>query len=267
MDIMVRWPGAADATSGSTYKVERTVDWETWSSLAASQAATAPYAAITGALADDVDYGDASIPLVSATAFGTSGYGSLDDAYFTWSGKSTDTLTGVVWVLGYGTYAAGSTVRSLHESYEDTGVTPTLGAAVYRITHQLGGVSAPADYIWFYAPGAPVSSEHCRVFVKVFADVGLEPLVDVAVKVYLVAEGDFTTVGNQYVDPETSTVNTVQVNALGIAAFDLWHSGSRFAAEGGSTASYVFEINSVQMWSVQVADIPARQFALLGQLV
>jgi hypothetical protein len=267
MDIMLRWPGAADATSDSTYMIERTLDWETWDQLGDSKPATSPYATVSSALADEVAYGDTSIPLVSAAAFGSSGYGALDDAFFTWSGKSINTLTGVQWVLGYGVYATGSMVRSLHESYQDVDVTPANGAVVYRITHERDGLAAPADYVWFYAPGAPISSEHCRVIVKAFADVGLKPLVDIPVTCHLADEGDFTRVGNQYVDPKTSSSNTQQTNALGLAMFDVWHSGSRFNSDGKGTATYVFSINNAAPFVVNVDNIPARQVLLLGQLV
>lgn len=266
-DITVRWAGAPDAAAGSTYKVERSTNWASWTTVAAGQAATSPYATIQSTLASDATYGGTSIVLASGTAFGSTGYGSMGDAYFTWSGKSTNTLTGVVWVMGSGTYASGTEVRSLHESYADTGVTVTLHAVVYRITHILAGVESAPNFIWFYVPGAPASSEHCRVLIGVFADVGMEPLEAVAVTCALSGEGDFTSVGNSYIDPETSSLNEATTNALGLVVFDCWHSGSRFAAEGGSVASYVFTIGGTAAFSVTVDSIPARPFMFLGQLV
>lgn len=266
MDITVRWAGASDATASSVYKIERSTDWTTWTLLAAAQAATSPYAAIESALAENVAFGAASISLTDVSDFATSGYGAMGDAYFTWTGKSANTLTGVVWVLGSGTYASGTMVRELHESFADTGVTVTNMAVVYRITHTVSGVSAPPDYIWFYSPGAPASSEHCRVLVGVFADVGLEPLNGIPVTCRLSAEGDFTAVGNLYVDPNTSSVNTQTTNALGLVAFDCWHNASRFAMDG-DVAAYTFIINSTAAYTVSVTSIEARQMMFLGQLV
>lgn len=267
MDITVRWAGASDAAAGSTYKVERSVDFTSWTQLAAAQAATSGYVTKQSTLVGNTAWGATSIVLTSGTAFSSSGYGSVGDAYFSWTGKTTDTLTGVVWVLGSGTYAAGTVVRELHESYADTGVTVTNLAVVYRITHKLANVEAAPDYIWFYSPGTPASSEHCRVLVGVFADLGIDPLADVTVTCHLAAEGDFTSVGNAYVDPETAAGNTQTTNALGLAVFDCWHSASRFASGGGSAAAYTFTIGTSAPFTVEIASIEARAFMFLGQLV
>ena len=60
-DVTVRWAGPSDAASGSTYKVERTLDNSSWTTLAASQAATAPYASDSTTLATNASYGASSV--------------------------------------------------------------------------------------------------------------------------------------------------------------------------------------------------------------
>jgi hypothetical protein len=64
--ITLRWGGPAGAASGSRYRIEVTLDWATWTELAAAQAATSPYASVTAVLASDVDYGATTVAMVSA---------------------------------------------------------------------------------------------------------------------------------------------------------------------------------------------------------
>jgi hypothetical protein len=160
-DITLRWAGPSDAASGSTYKIERSLDGSMWSTLAASQAATSPYVSPGSTLASQASYGASIVSLASGTAFSTAGYGWLDEALITWTGKSTNQLTGVIWHTGYGTYASGTTLVEAHESYADTGVTITNNAAIYRITHtdSISNQSPPL-YVWYHMPPVPSTRDH-----------------------------------------------------------------------------------------------------------
>ncbi len=225
LDITLRWAGPTDAASGSTYKIERTLDYTTWSELAAAQAATAPYASVSALLGADADYGATGLTL-GANSLSASGYGWLDDALIQWTGKSGDNLTGVTWHSGYGTYASGSMLYEAHEAYTDSEVTPTYHAVVYRITHTTaaGLASAPA-YAWYYYPPVPESSDHCVVIVGVGKDLGVGVQAGVTVTCALATDDQFADDGGQHLDMSGSgAANSQTTNNLGLAVFHCWKS-------------------------------------------
>jgi len=266
IDITIRWGGPSDATSGSTYKIERTLDWTSWSTLAAAQAATSPYISVTGALASNASYGATSVVLDDGASFGTTGFAWIDDALIEWAGKSTDTLTGVTWHNGYGTYAAGSTVVVAHESYTDTGVTPTNSAVLYRVTHTDSNAneSAPA-YIWYYAPPVPASSRHCVVVINIETDLGVEKQAGLYVQGYLDNDAEFAMAG-QHLDAASSTTLLQTTNALGLVFFQCWKSSTR-SNVGGTSASYRFVLDSddaAKKVTIAASTIPDRDWVLLS---
>lgn len=267
-DITIRWVGPADSTDGSTYKVERTLDNVNWTVLAASQASTSPYAGIGGTLASDASYGSLTIALSDALSFPTSGYLWLDEALIQWTGKSTNTLTGVTWHSGYGTYASGSPVSIAHESYSDLAVTATLGAAVYRVTHidENSRQSAPT-YIWYYSPPVPVSSRHCVVVVNIGADLGIEARSGLGVQAYLSTDVDFAEHSGAHLDKAQSSAKTQTTNAFGLTFFHCWKNSARRPITG-SDAGYVFILDSASTdkLTVSVAEIPDRDWVLINQI-
>lgn len=266
--ITVRWAGPSDADSSSTYKVERTLDWETWTELAADQASTSPYVSVSGALDGDHSYGSTTIDLVSATSISSSGYGWIDDALVEWTGKSTNQLTGVTWHSGYGTYASGTTLYEAHESYEDT-TTPENLAVVYRVTHTdaAGRLSAPA-YFWFYYPDPPESSEHCVILVQVSTDIGVAVQEGVAVGAYLASDDQFAEWSGAFLDQQDATVNSQTTNALGLAQFNCWKTARRAAKGGGAATAYTFVIDTGEgALTATVSTIPDRDWVLLKDVV
>ena len=265
--IVLRWAGPADATSGSTYRVERTLDWSTWSELAGGQAATSPYVSLSATLAGQATYGDTGLTL-NANSLSASGYGWLDDALIQWTGKSGANLTGVTWHSGYGTYAIGSTLAEAHESYTDAGVTPTNAAVVYRITHiDSASLESPATYCWYFYPEIPESRDHCVVVVVVGADLGVAVQSSVNVQAYLTSDDQFAEIGGSHLDQNRLTVNTVTTNDLGIAQFQCWKSSARAAKGGGAAASYTFVLNTAAApLTVVAATIPDRDWVLLRDI-
>lgn len=267
-DVTVRWAGPSDATISSTYKVERTLDNSAWTVLAASQAATAPYASDFSTLANNATYGATSVVLADGAAFATSGYAWLDDALIQWTGKSTNTLTGVTWHSGFGTYAIGTTVYESHESYADTGITISNNAVLYRITHtnSAGAVSAPV-YIWYYAPSAPASSGHCVVITNIATDLGMESRVGIGVQAYLAADTEFSDSGGQHLDAAASAAKTATTNAFGLAFHHCWKNSARSPLTG-SDAVYTFVLDSAGSapLTVTVATVPDRDWVLLSQI-
>lgn len=265
--LTIRWAGPADAVAGSTYKIERTLDNENWTTLAASQAATSPYAADSTTLASNAAYGAASVALIDASAFGTTGYAWLDDALIQWSGKSSNTLTGVTWHSGYGTYASGSTVFDAHESYADT-VTITLNCVLFRITHRsAAGVASAPTYIWYYEPPAPASSQHCVVVSHILTDLGLEVRLSVSVQAYLAADTEFSDSSGAHLDKEQSAAKTALTNAFGLAFHHCWRNSAR-SPLSGSDAPYTFVLDSEGSapLTVTAATIPDRDWVLLSQI-
>jgi hypothetical protein len=263
----IRWAGPSDAVSGSTYKIERTIDNVSWSVLAAGQAATSPYASHASSLGSNASYGATSVTLVSAATFSSSGYAWIDDALLSWAGKTGDTLTGVVWYSGIGTYASGTAIYEAHESFADT-VTTGVYAVIYRITHILGGVSSAPLYLWYFAPPAPASSDHCVVIVLVGADLGTEMQATVSVQAYLASDAQFGEAAGQHLDANAMSSNIQTTNALGLALFHCWRDSARFDSAGGADAKYTFVLKpGSNSLTVTASTIPDRDWILLSQIV
>lgn len=267
-DITIRWAGAADAESGSAYRIERTLDGETWAELVGAQAATAPYAPVGSALDGNLTAGAASIELVDASSFASSGYAWIEDALVQWSSKVGSTLSGVVWHSGHGVYASGSEVLVAHESYIDSGVVLVHHAALYRIIHVTGdgNESAPA-YLWYYAPPAPASSQHCVVVVHIGADLGVAPQEGVSVQGFLASDNQFGLLAGQHLDANAGAGNQASTNALGLAFFHCWKDRARYGLVGASDAAYIFILKpGTGQLVVTAQSIPDRDWVLLAQI-
>jgi hypothetical protein len=274
IDVTVRWSGPADVGAiADTYKVESNVLGISWDVNEAGQAATSPYVSPSTTLASNASYGATSVVLTSGTGFSSAGYGWIDDALVQWTGKSTNTLTGVTWHSGYGTYAAGSVICEAHESY-----TATLNidlenfvCAVFRITHidADGNESAPL-YIWYFHPPAPASRDHCVVVVPLASDLGVEWATNASVQCTLAADNQFSEIAGLHLNQESSTVNAnVQtVNAFGLAIFQCWKSSARAGVAGGADAAYTFVLDSgsANPLTVTAETIPDRDWVLLSQI-
>lgn len=265
--VVLRW-GCKTATSGSRYRVRRTVDRATWTELAAAQAATSPYASPTGVLASNVDYGAASIPLVNASALAASGYLWLDESYVQWTGKSTNTLTGCTWYSGAGTYASGSEVVQAHESYTDSGVSATNEAIIYQVTHiDASDRESPPTEFEYLSPAPPQTNKHCRVLVKVGYGVGHGAQANVQVRARLVSDDQFTKTGT-YLDRDNNPGETVTTGALGIAGFDLVRDRYRWAEDRGTPTRYEITIGTgSDAHTLTLDEIPDADWAVVGASV
>jgi hypothetical protein len=265
MDISIYWAGRAE--TGSTYRIERaTVDLDTWTLLAASRSATAPYTSPESTIAGNVSHGAATVTLSDAAAFSSSGKGWLDDALLEWTGKSDNSLTGVVWRSGYGTYADGSDFYEAHETYIDTGVAITANAVVYRITHidADGNESAPA-YLWYYSPPKPESSQHCVVVVAIGADLGVAVQSGVTTTCQLKTDDQFgATGGHLDANSDPVNVNTQSSNSLGLTFFQCWKSSAR--SDGLAPYEFVLKPGAGEL-KVLASLVPDRDWVLLSQIV
>lgn len=268
-DIVVRWAGPADASASSTYKIERSLDNDAWAVLAASQAATSPYVSPVSTIVGDTPYGATSIVLASASGFSSAGYGWLEDAQISWSGVSTDTLTGVVWYSGFGTYASGTSLTELHESYSDTSVTITNNAVLYRITHSSGvAISAPA-HIWFLDPPLPEDSRICVVVTSVATDLGIEVQEGLTVQAYLTSDAEFDLSSGQHLDKGQSSAKSQLTNVFGLA-FHQCVKNARREPVSGTDAAYYFVLDSTDATNkvtLQVDEIPDRDWVMLHHIV
>lgn len=268
-DVTIRWAGPADAGSASVYRIEYTLNNADWTTLAVNQAAVSPYASPVSALGGDTSREAATVALADATAFSSSGYGYLDDALIQWTGKSGNALTGVIWHSGYGTYAAGSAVYEAHESATISGITISLNAALFRVTHtnSLGLVSPPA-YLWHFSP--PTSPANCCTVVTVVnSDLGMEARAGIGVQAYLAKDIDFSLVGGSHLDKGQSLAKTQTTNAFGLAFHSCWRSSARQAIDG-SHIPYNFVLdsgNSSEKLTVSVQTIPDQPWVLLSQII
>jgi hypothetical protein len=266
-DVTVRWAGPSDATIGSTYKVERTLDNSSWVTVAASQAATAPYVSDGSTLASNAAYGASSVALDDASAFGTSGYAWLDDALIQWSGKTTNTLTGVIWHSGSGIYASSTIVYEAHESYADTGITIANNVVLYRVIHTVSGVSSAPVYIWYYSPPVPDSSAHCVVITNVATDLGVEARSSISVQAYLTSDREFSEASGQHLDAATAASKTATTNSFGLAFHHCWKNSARSSlSEGVAPYAFVLDSTGVVPLTVTVETIPDRDWVLLSQI-
>lgn len=265
-DITIRWAGPSTATASSTYKIRRSLNNVDWTTLAAAQAATTPYASPHSTLSGNVSHGATSIALVDGTSFSTSGYGILDDASIQWTGKSTNTLTGVTWNTGGGTYLLGSDVYEAHEEYADTGVSITLNAVLYEITHIDGdGLLSQPNFFWFLSP--PISdARSCTVIVLIAADLGFELRSGVTVTCKLASDEEFSFSGS-HLDSDTSTVKSVVTNAFGMAFFACQKDEYR-KTTGASLAQYTFTLDSggAGEKTFTTTEIPDKPFAFLSDI-
>lgn len=267
-EITIRWAGPSDATSDSYYRIERTLDWSSWTELVATKMATEPYSSPFSVLASNTTYGATSITLANAAAFSATGYGWIDDALIQWTDKSSNTLTGVVWHSGYGTYASGTPVYEAHEKYQDT-TTPTNLAVVYRVTHiDAASRESPPTYFWFFYPPAPASRDHCVVIVQVGADLGMEMKSGVMVQAYLGTDDQFALIAGTHLDQKKSAMNVQMTDNLGLAAFQCWKSRAR-GAIGSDVPSgpYIFVLGTPpDALTVRAATIPDRDWVLLKDI-
>jgi len=269
VDVTLRWSGSSDAAAASTYKLERTLNNSTWTELAAAQAATSPYVSPHSTLNGAHVYGAATVAVANGTTLSSSGYGWLDDALIQWTGKTSNDLTGVTWHSGYGTYASGTALYEAHESYVDSGITPTQYAVLYRITHTnaAGDVSPPA-YLWFFYPPVPESADHCVVVVSIFADLGYVARSSINVSAYLSADTMFSDRSGMHLDAQKSSVITVQTNSFGLAFFQCWKSARSSRLGSGDDAAYTFVLDSgaANALTVTVATIPDMDWVLLRDI-
>ena len=271
--VTLRWAGPADAVSDSTYKIENNLTGLEWNVLEAGQAATSPFASAATTLASNASYGATSLVLTSGTSFSSAGYGWIDDALVQWTGKSTNTLTGVTWHSGYGTYAAGSSVYEAHESYAAT-ITVDLAiftVTVFRITHIDGsGKESGPLYIWYFSPPAPASRDHCVVIVQLASDLGVEWNATGNVLCTLASDNQFSEIAGLHLNQEGSTINANMqtVNAFGLAIFQCWKSSARAGVAGGADAAYTFVLGfgTANPLTVTAAEIPDRDWVLLSQI-
>lgn len=262
-DINLFWAGAADAASGSTYRIRRTLDMSAWTELAAAQAATSPYTPDTTALDGDHAYGVTEVALLDATDFAASGHAFLEgEGHISWTGKSGNNLTGVTWLAGYGTWLDGTVVIEAHETYNDSGVSIVNGAVVYEIVHtNPDGEVSPPTFVWYYYPATPPSDRHCQVIVSVFEDLAYAVRDGVSVVVELSNDSAFADDGGQ-LDAGTAATRTQTTNDLGLAVFSCWRTSAKVSS--GDMPTYTFRIDGTE-FSVQT--IPDLNWVLLSDLL
>lgn len=267
-DVIARWAGPSDAGAASIYKIEYTLDNQNWTTLAAEQAATSPYVSPSSTLSGDVARGATSIILASGTSFSSSGYGYLDDALIQWTGKSTNTLTGVTWHSGYGTYASGSTVHEAHESATVSGVTLSLNAMLFRITHtNPAGLTAPPAFLWYFSP--PTAPANCCMVVTVInSDLGMEARAGINVQAQLAQDVSFALVGGLHLDRGQSAAKTQITNSFGLAFHACWRTSARQAVDQiAAPYTFILDSSSVEKLTLTVATIPDLPWVLLSQII
>lgn len=273
IDVVLRWSGPADVGNTSdTYRIETNTTGVEWNIAEASQAATSPYVSPSTALASNASYGATSLILTSGTNFSSAGYGWIDDALVQWTGKSSNTLTGVTWHSGYGTYAAGTTIYEAHESYTATlNIDPvTFVCVTFRITHiNVAGKESAPLYVWYFSPPAPASRDHCVVIVLLASDLGVEWSTGGSVRCTLAADNQFSEIAGLHLNQDgTLDANLQDVNPFGMALFQCWKSSARAGVAGGADAAYTFVLDSgsATPLTVTAAEIPDRDWVLLSQI-
>lgn len=266
-DVTARWAGPADAGAASTYKIEYTLNNSDWVTIDADQAATSPYVSPANAFVSNVMYGVTSVTLVDGSSFSSSGYAYFDDATIQWTGKSSNTLTGVIWHSGYGTYASGTAIFEAHESATASGVTISLNAVLFRITHtNPDGLVAQPAYFWYFSP--PIAPANCcMVVTAINSDIGMEALPGVDVAAQLSQDIVFSTIGGLHLDMGQSAVKVQSTNAFGLAFHACWKTSAREAIDLGEVP-YLFTLDNGTASSllVNVPVIPNMPWVMLSQI-
>lgn len=271
-DITIYWAGAPDADNQSTYKIRRSFDLNNWTTLAAGQAATAPYAAVRTTLAAQAQYGDTTLTLTSAGSVSASGGGYLNKAFVRWTGKNGNQLTGVTWESGGGTYVVGAAFAQAHESYADIGVDGFNLTVFYEITHQRSNLTSEPCYLVQYMPPKPASPDHCVLIVVVGTDVGqLARRSGVTVTCALADDTAFDPFGAQADANRVAAENSKTTGVDGATAFQLWRSSALAAATGGSVPLYTVTLGANETGSEQsytLTSVPdGRKWMLLDKAV
>jgi hypothetical protein len=266
-DITARWAGAQDASSGSVYKIEYTLNNVDWVAITPNQAATAPYTPVIGELASSASYGDLLINLLDGSSFASSGYAYIGNALIKWSGKSTNQLTGVVWHSGAGAYQSGSRVIVAHESYTATDITIDLNVMLWRITHinSDGLISAPA-YIWYFSP--PVAPSNCCVVItRIQSDLGFVPRSGIGVQAYLEYDISFANLAGGHLDAQSSADKTQTTNAFGVTFHKCIKNSEREdVGSGDSPYIFILDSGSAQALKLRVNNIPNQNWVFLSQI-
>jgi hypothetical protein len=266
-DVVARWAGPEDAGAASTYKIEYTLNNVDWTTLDVDQAATTPYVSPSSTLAENTPRGQSQVQLADASGFSSSGYGYLDDALIQWTGKSSNTLTGVVWYSGYGTYASGSTVYEAHESITASSLTVSLYAVLFRITHtNPDGLVSPPTYLWYFSP--PVAPSNCCTVVSlVNSDLGIEARAGITVSAQLAQDVSFALIGGAHLDSGQSAAKAQTTNAFGLAFHSCWRSSAREAIGlAGAPYTFILDSGSTDKLTVTVATVPDLPWVLLSQI-
>lgn len=164
-DVILRWPGPAHATSGSSYVIKSDVATPgTFVAVSGSpQTATTPYASVSTTLTEAMTATQTSLIVASAASFANGDYAVIDKELMLLNGESGTTYTTVTRMLG-GTRAAahllGVSMYKAHETKTLTAVDFGSGVTLrhvirYRISHSLAGVEdTPAEYLAVW-PSAP----------------------------------------------------------------------------------------------------------------
>lgn len=270
-NVTLRWAGPVGASDGSVYKIEENKNGsqEGFETLIEARAATWPFVSPLTTLAGNASYGATDLNVTNDEAFSAEGYGWIDDALIQWGGKAPNTLKGVIWHSGYGTYAAGTAIVEAHENYERV-TDAEHGAVCFRVTHIVeDGVESAPLYMWFFAPPVPVSRDHCVVIVQIATDLGMEWTEQISVQCSLALDNQFSQIAGLHLNQlgSTSNANLQTTNAFGLAFFQCWKNSARSAVIDADSA-YVFELDSDSPTKliVEVDEIPDRDWVLLTQV-
>lgn len=263
-NLTIRWANHSNTTASSKFLVSYTTNNSDWST-AASQVATSPYSSASAILGQNEPYNSSSILLSDWSNFSSSGYAIIDDAQITYSGLSGSRLTGVSWLSGYGTYAAGTEVYEAHESYSAS-VTITASAVLYKITHvDSSNIESAPAYLMYYYPDAPMSSHHCKVIIDTLYDIGWYSASGISCSAYITDTNDFNTInGANILSNKNQEINSTTTNTFGLAVFDCFKNKFVEKQGGALEGGYTFIVGTK---TFTASEIPDQNFVLLKDIV
>lgn len=211
-DITIRWRGALDADSSTTYKIQ--ADKATsgsFSTVVAAQASTSPYVPVSSTLNGAITATGTTIILADGSGFATGDYVQIDRETVRLGTKSTNTFTGSTRGIGASIPQAHSdqvAVYKVHESYLDAAVDFSTRKLIrYKVIRIQSGVESVAAEVLVANPTAPPSTDFCTVW-GVYQDLTNDVQTSVSVTMDIAGVSDYIFSSGELIKQAQETTST-----------------------------------------------------------
>lgn len=214
VDITLRWRGALDANVSTNYKIQADKTTPgTFANVVASQAATAPYAPVSGSISGTLAATDTTILLVDGTNFSSADYVTIGREMVQLGTKATNTFTGSTRGIGSTIPAAHANLDAVykaHESYVDTAVDFGARHVIrYHVIRLQATSESVVSEVLAVNPPIPSTTDMCTVW-GILQDLtgDVQAAVDITMSIATAADYLIGTAENIRKVDETTTTDT-----------------------------------------------------------